>query len=67
MQSTFVNDKTGEALKLTVAKIFWPDGTTCIHDKGITVEDGCTPVKADWQHTKYDEELQKVSEIIKSS
>ncbi|MDE7452845.1 MAG: hypothetical protein K2N22_00370 [Clostridia bacterium] len=40
MQTTFVNDKTGEALKLTTAQIYWPDGETCIHDRGIKAEDG---------------------------
>ena len=66
MQSTFVNDATGEALKLTTAKIFWPDGKTCIHDRGITLADGCVSVNAAWQHTKGDEELKSVLEKIKS-
>lgn len=66
MQSTFVNDRTGEALKLTTAKIYWPDGNTCIHDKGLTVADGCTPVYAEWQHTKSDAELLRAVEIITS-
>ena len=66
MQSTFVNNSTGEALKLTTAKIFWPDGTTCIHDKGLTVSDGCTPVYADWQHTLPDNELKATVGIIQS-
>lgn len=66
MQSTFVNNLTGEALKLTTAKIFWPDGETCIHDRGVTADDGCTLVKAAWQHTKGDEELKEVLGIIKS-
>ena len=26
---------TGGALKLTTAKIYWPDKTTCIHGTGI--------------------------------
>ena len=34
MQSTYVLI-SGGALKLTTAKIFWPDKTTCIQDKGI--------------------------------
>ena len=29
---------TGGYLKLTTAKVYWPDGQTCIHDKGITVK-----------------------------
>lgn len=65
MQSTYVNDSTKEALKLTTAQIYWPDKSTCIHDKGLTVAEGCTPVYAEWQHTKADEELQRVVEMIK--
>ncbi len=66
MQSTFVNNFTKEALKLTTAQIYWPDEKTCIHDKGVTVEDGCTPVPAQWERTKGDEELKAVIEIIKT-
>ena len=36
MQSTYENTATGEALKLTTARIYWPLSGTCIHDKGIT-------------------------------
>lgn len=42
MQTTFVNYVTGEAIKLTTAKIYWPNGN-CIHGKGVTEEDGATP------------------------
>lgn len=64
MQSTFVHSFSGDALKLTTAGIFWPDKTTSIHDKGVTVADGCTPVLAEWEHTRADEELLRVVEII---
>ncbi len=37
MQSTYTAPN-GRALRLTVAEIFWPDGTTCIHDVGIRAE-----------------------------
>ena len=66
MQSTFVNSFTKEALKLTTAQIYWPDEKTCIHDKGVTAEDGCTPVPAQWERTKGDEELKAVIEIIRT-
>ncbi len=59
MQTTFVNKFTGEAVKLTTAKIYWPDGT-CIHDRGITEADGCKTVSAYWNATYGDDELQKV-------
>ena len=52
MQSTFVNDSTKEALKLTTAQIYWPDGQTCIHDRGLTADDGCTPSGSTPQPTK---------------
>ncbi len=35
MQSTFPL-ADGAAIKITTANILWPDGTTCIHGKGIT-------------------------------
>lgn len=60
MQSTFENPSTGEALKLTTAKIFWPDGKTSIHDRGVLLSDGCKAAPAAWQHTKGDEELKGV-------
>ncbi|MDE7301457.1 MAG: hypothetical protein K2N47_04725, partial [Clostridia bacterium] len=41
MQSTFVNYLTKEALKLTTAKIYWPNGVKSIHDVGLTTEMGC--------------------------
>ncbi|MDE6442098.1 MAG: hypothetical protein K2L12_05050 [Clostridia bacterium] len=66
MQSPFTNNRTGEVLKLTTAKIYWPDGKTCIHDRGVTVEDGCVPIKVKWEHTLPDEELQLACQIISS-
>lgn len=66
MQTPFTNYKTGEVLKLTTAKIFWPDKNTSIHDVGLTVADGCTPVRAEWECTEADEELQTAVGIIKS-
>lgn len=35
MQTTYVF-LDGSAIKLTTARIFWPDKTTCIHSKGIS-------------------------------
>lgn len=65
MQSTFVNDWTGEAVKLTTAKIFWPNGK-CIHGSGLSAADGCTVVPAKWSVTKDDAELREVLKIIES-
>lgn len=64
MQSSFVHGLSGEALKLTTAGIFWPDKKTSIHDRGVSVADGCTPVLAEWEHTRADEELQRVVALI---
>lgn len=36
MQTTFDNLLTGEAIKLTTAKIFWPVSKISIHDRGVT-------------------------------
>lgn len=65
MQSTYTYKKTGEVLKLTNAKIYWPNGK-CIHDTGVTASDGCILVKTENTVTKGDKELQDVVEAIKS-
>ena len=56
MQTTFKNDFTGEAFKLTTARILWPNGK-CIHNVGLTTADGCRTAPADWTATANDEEL----------
>ena len=66
MQTPFTNFRTGEVLKLTTAKIFWPDRQTSIHDVGVTLADGCTPVPTEWEWTRGDEELKSAVQIIKS-
>lgn len=64
MQTTFLNYFTGEALKLTTAEIFWPNGKS-IHNTGLAEKDGCTIVPdVAWTATKGDKELQKVCELI---
>lgn len=67
MQSTFTNALTGEALKLTVAGIYWANGKT-IHDVGLTVADGCkaAPAADDIVNIGYDDELVPVIEKILS-
>lgn len=64
MQTTFTNYPKMEALKLTTAQIYWPDGT-CIHGEGLTDAKGCRTVKADWIVTRDDEELFSAVEEIK--
>ena len=63
MQTTFEYQVTGEALKLTVARINWPNGT-CIHDVGIGEAQGCNTAKAEWSVTYGDEELQSVVRML---
>lgn len=69
MQTTFVNQSTGEALKLTTAKIYWPKGETCIHDVGLTGTsgtgtNGCRTVKTDWDVMYGDPQLQAAVKLI---
>ncbi len=62
MQSPFTNRATGEVLKLTTAKIYWPNGE-CIHGVGLTAEK-CNTVETDWCITYGDEQLAKAVELI---
>ncbi|MDE7076443.1 MAG: hypothetical protein K2O62_03890, partial [Clostridia bacterium] len=64
MQTTFTNHLTGEALKLTTAKIYWPKGEVSIHDIGLNVGQGCKTVEAEWDVTYGDEQLQKAVKAI---
>ena len=59
MQTTFSNVLTGEAAKLTTAKIFWPNGH-CIHGVGVTEADGATPIETTGATVYGDPELSKV-------
>lgn len=59
MQTTFTRRTTGEALKLTTAQIYWPDGS-CIHDAGLTKKNGCRLSAAEWTATKGDKELENI-------
>ena len=44
MQTTIMSPYGG-ALKLTTARVYWPNGTT-IHGTGVRAEDGAIPVPA---------------------
>ncbi len=63
MQTTFTNPLTGEALKLTTAQIYWPNGKT-IHDVGLTAEDGCRIAEAPYPISGAGEELRSVVSAI---
>ncbi len=48
MQQYFRNPATGDALKLTTAQLYWPNGKT-IHGVGLTPADGCKTLPAEWR------------------
>ncbi|MCM1546483.1 MAG: S41 family peptidase [Clostridiales bacterium] len=64
MQSTFVNPKTGEALKLTTAEIYWPKGNVSIHDVGLNTDMGCSTVPTAWDVTFGDIQLAEAVKAI---
>ena len=57
MQTTYKHPLYGYAIKLTTAKIYWPDGVTSIHGTGLGQDMGCQTVEADWNVTYSDEQL----------
>ncbi len=66
MQTTFERYQTGEALKLTTAKIYWPNGV-CIHGTGLSAENGCTVVNnVGAINARNDNELKQVLQVISS-
>ncbi|MGN0815057.1 MAG: S41 family peptidase [Candidatus Coproplasma sp.] len=65
MQTTYPNYVTGEAISLTTAVVYWPNGRT-IHGIGLTPEDGCRTVSAEWSVTYGDEELKSVVSDVAS-
>ena len=68
MQRTFENRFSGAALKLTVAGIYWQNGVT-IHDRGVTVADGCVaaPASDDIVNVGFDDELVPVINKINAA
>lgn len=66
MQTTFYNSGTGEAIKMTTAEIYWPDGTT-IHEKGIRVSDGAVAVRAASYGEYGDPELSEIFSRIEGA
>ncbi len=45
MQTTYPLGLTGDAVKLTTAKIVWPISKKCIHGVGVTAQDGALTVE----------------------
>ena len=62
MQSTF-SSLSGDAFRLTVAEIFWPNGNS-IHGTGVTAEDGANPVDAPLLCGETDVFLEQVIEAL---
>lgn len=65
MQSVAINPDTGDALKLTTAHIYWPNGK-CIHGVGLTGEE-CNTLEAEWCVTYGDAQLARAVERIYSA
>ncbi|MGN1373546.1 MAG: S41 family peptidase [Candidatus Coproplasma sp.] len=64
MQTTYQHAVYKYAIKLTTAKIYWPDGLTSIHGTGLGQDMGCKTVKATWSVTYDDEQLPLAIESI---
>ena len=62
MQSTY-RSPSGGAFQLTVARIYWPEGK-CIHDRGVTDEDGAVGITAPFLHGEEDSFLQQAVAAI---
>ncbi len=60
MQTTFTNPVTGEGLKITSAKIYWPLSDTCIHGVGVTPADGARSMASELFLTFSDRELERI-------
>lgn len=57
MQTIFSNQKTGEGVRLTSAKVYWPVSERCIHGVGVTSENGAKSVPGSWQAAFTEESL----------
>lgn len=63
MQTTYYNPMLDEAVKLTTAQIYWPNGV-CIHEKGISTADGARAVYSETFADYGDPELLKILQAI---
>lgn len=63
MQTYFYNNDTGEAISLTTAQIYWPNGHT-IHGTGITTQDGAQAVYSPSAAEYGDAELAEIFDRI---
>ena len=63
MQYVIPNERTGEALRLTVALIYWPNGK-CVNDAPLSAADGCTLLSAPYYTNAANEELAQLAQIV---
>lgn len=65
IMQTMLTDASGEALKLTVAGVYWQNGKT-VHDVGLTLADGCRAAPASDRVVSvgYDDEILPVIAAI---
>lgn len=59
MQYIIPNPDTGEALRLTAAILYWPNGSS-INDRGIKKEDGCNVTSAPYPSCAVNTEVEQV-------
>ena len=59
MQYIIPNPDTGEALRLTAAILYWPNGGS-INDRGIKKEDGCNVTSAPYPSCAVNTEVEQV-------
>ena len=59
MQYIIPNPDTGEALRLTAAILYWPNGSS-INNRGIKKEDGCNVTSAPYPSCAVNTEVEQV-------
>ena len=63
MQSIIPNERTGEALRLTTALIYWPNGK-CVNDAPLSTSDGCVNIDMPFFTNSSSEGLQQLLRIL---
>lgn len=63
MQSIIPNERTGEALRLTTALIYWPNGK-CVNDAPLSTSDGCVNIDMPFFTNSSSEGLEQLLRIL---
>ena len=64
MQSSIPNERTGEALRLTTALIYWPNGRKCVNDDPLSTSDGCVNIDMPFFTNSSSEGLEQLLQIL---